>query len=150
MKKNTAKCENSCATVATPVVPREPRSWNVNCNKCGATLKLKEDGRVYLCPVCNSKLRIKTGARLVKNLELVNKQLNLALTYNAAQYIAAKAAEQPPKKKCWLVRLFSKKKVAPKVTTLQDIAAQLIAAGYTSEDHFVVDVNENGLFVKKS
>ena len=109
MKKNTAKCENSCATVATPVVPREPRSWNVNCNKCGATLKLKEDGRVYLCPVCNSQLRIKTGARLVKNLELFNKHLNLSVTYNAAQYIAAKAAEKP-KKKCWLVRLFSKKK----------------------------------------
>ena len=150
MKKNTAKCENSCATVApTPVVPREPRSWNVNCNKCGATLRLKEDGRVYLCPVCNSKMRIKTGARLVKNLELVNKQLNLTVTYNAAQYIAEKAAEQP-KKRCWLARLFCKKKEEPKVPTLQDVTAQLIAGGYTSDDHFVVDVNEAGLFVKKS
>ena len=37
-----------------------------------------------------------------------------------------------------------------KVPTLQDITAQLIASGYANEDHFVVDVNENGLFVKKS
>jgi hypothetical protein len=75
--------------------------------------------------------------------------LNFSITYNAAQYIAAKAAEKP-KKRCWLTRLFCKKKEEPKVATIQDITAQLIADGYTNEDHFVVDVNENGLFVKKS
>ena len=59
-------------------------------------------------------------------------------------------AAQKPKKKCWLVKLFSKKKPEVKEATLQDVVAQLYAGGYTSEDYFVIDVNEHGLFVKKS
>ena len=148
MKKKTAKCQNVCETVA-PVVAREVRSWNVNCPKCGATLKLKEDDTAYLCPVCTSVLRVKTGARLVKNLNYENKQLHLTVSYPASQYIAMKAKETP-KKKCWLAKLFSCKKVEVKEPTVQDIVAQLVATGYTSEDNFVLDVNEAGLFVKKS
>ncbi len=150
MKKRCTKHERNCEVVApAPVVASEPRSWNVNCPKCGATLKLKEDDTAYLCPVCTSVLRVKTGARLVKNLNYDSKQLHINVTYPAAQYITMKANEKP-KKQCWLLRLFGKKKPEVKEATLQDVVAQLYAGGYTSEDYFVVDVNEHGLFVKKS
>ena len=150
MKKKLNKCANNCETAApAPVVANNPRSWNVNCPKCGATLKLKEDGTAYLCPVCTSVLRVKTGARLVKNLNYDAKQLHINVTYPAAQYITMKA-NQKPKKKCWLARLFSRKKKERPEATLQDVVAQLFEAGYTSEDYFIVDVNECGLFVKKS
>ena len=150
MKKRFNQYKNNYETVApAPVVANQPRSWNVNCPKCGATLKLKEDGTAYLCPVCTSVLRVKTGARLVKNLNYDAKQLHINVTYPAALYIARKA-HQKPKKQCWLVKLLSKKKEEVKEPTLQDIVAQIYTAGYTSEDYFVVDCDEGGLFVRKS
>ena len=40
----------------------------VNCHKCGAALHVQAFNVVYMCPVCNSLLRVRFGERLVKDV----------------------------------------------------------------------------------
>lgn len=145
MRKKNAKCKkNNEMITPMPPVEREPRTWNVNCPKCGATLKLKEEDTAYLCPVCSSVLRVKTGARLVKNLDYGTKQMHISVTDMAAKYIVWQK-QNTPKKRCCLFR----RKRKP-VITLNDLIAKSIEEGYTNEDSFLIDVCETGLFVKKT
>jgi Zn finger protein HypA/HybF involved in hydrogenase expression len=146
MKKKQAKCKKNNQVVApVPPVELEARSWNVNCPKCGTTLKLKESDTAYLCPVCSSVLRVKTGARLVKNLNYGARQMHVCITDMAANYILWQAAQPKKKKGCCLFR----KKQKP-LATIQDVLANAMKEGYTNEDSFLVDVCETGLFVKKT
>ncbi|MBO5412123.1 MAG: hypothetical protein J6A38_03495 [Clostridia bacterium] len=46
----------------------EVKNYVVNCPKCGAALQMKTGGVAYLCPVCNTLLRIRKGEKLVKDV----------------------------------------------------------------------------------
>lgn len=128
------------AVEAVPV--REPKTWIVNCPKCGASLSMKEGGCAYMCPVCKTLLRVKTGARLVKNLDEGNKKLHVTLTENAVKYLTEKnkaenanAPVQPAQ---------------PEQPDLGKMLAQNVADGFSDGDSIVVDANENGLSVTKA
>ena len=56
---------------ATPVMPVETaveQKALVNCPKCGAGLYVDSTEVVYMCPVCNSLMRVRIGERIVKNV----------------------------------------------------------------------------------
>lgn len=135
--KKQKKCVVEQAAVQPPVqeaVPvKEPKVWVVNCPKCGAALNLKEGGFAYMCPVCNNLLRIKTGARLVKNLDCGNNNLHVTLTENAVKYLTGKDANAPKY-----------------LGNLEYALAQNVVNGYSSQELFVIDADENGISVKKS
>ena len=46
----------------------EVKKYVVNCPKWGAALQMKTGGVAYLCPVCNTLLRIRKGEKLVKDV----------------------------------------------------------------------------------
>lgn len=46
----------------------EVKNYVVNCPKCGAALQMKTGDVAYLCPVCNTLLRIRKGEKLVKDV----------------------------------------------------------------------------------
>lgn len=55
--------------VATPVQTQEEvKNYVVNCPKCGAALNMKTGGVAYMCPVCNTLLRIRKGEKMVKDV----------------------------------------------------------------------------------
>ena len=136
-----AKKQKKCAAqqpapqmpVQEAVPVQEPKTWVVNCPKCGAALNLKEGGYAYMCPVCSNLLRIKTGARLVKNLDLGNNNLHVTLTENAVKYLTSKDANAPKY-----------------LGNLEYALAQNLANGYSTQELFVIDADENGISVKKS
>ena len=128
--------EVAAAPVVEAVPVREPKTWIVNCPKCGAALSMKEGGCAYLCPVCKSLLRVKTGARLVKNLDEGNKKLHVTLTENAVKYLTEKDKGENAEK--------------PATPDLGAMLAQNVADGYSDGDSIVVDANENGLSVVKA
>lgn len=70
-------------TPALDAIAVEKKTWVVNCPKCGASLNVKEGGCAYMCPVCNTLLRMKTGARLVKNLGEKEKNVHVLFTEKA-------------------------------------------------------------------
>ena len=45
-----------------------PVKMLVNCPKCGAGLYADSEDVVYMCPVCNSLMRVRIGERIVKNI----------------------------------------------------------------------------------
>ena len=49
-------------------IPVEPKTWMVNCPKCGASLNVKEGGYAYMCPVCNNLFRVRKCEKLVKDV----------------------------------------------------------------------------------
>ena len=128
------------AVEAVPV--REPKTWIVNCPKCGASLSMKEGGCAYMCPVCKTLLRVKTSARLVKNLDEGNKKLHVTLTENAVKYLTEKnklenvdAPAQPAQSE---------------QSDLSKMLAQNVAEGFSDGESIVGDANENGLSVTKA
>ena len=124
------------------VVEQEPKEWVVNCPKCGASLNLKDGGTAYLCPVCSTLLRVKTGARLVKNLNVADKTLRVNITEQAVNYLLETEAKRAKKRKC----IFRRKK---KPTLESMLARRVIKEGYTVEDSILVELGEKGLRTKK-
>ena len=145
------KCKRAKEKVVEVEVapPREPKNWIVNCPKCGAALNLKEGGTAYLCPVCNSVLRVKSGVRLVKDVTKEDKTLFVGISEKAVGYLLKKEEERAKleKKRCRC-----KKKRARKASKLLEYKLAVCAsAGYTKEERFIVDLDENGeLTVKKA
>ena len=45
----------------------EQKEYVVNCLKCGAALKVKNDGCAYVCPVCRSMFLVKVTQVQVKD-----------------------------------------------------------------------------------
>lgn len=136
-KKNKKLAQQEVAPVVEAVPVREPKTWVTNCPKCGAALSMKEGGYAYMCPVCKTLLRMKTSARLVKNLGEGTKNLQITLTENAVNYLVGKdlAYSANPKN-------------AP-LNTLESMLAKNLAGGYNVEDSLVVDIDANGLKVRK-
>ena len=146
-KKKRAKDEILVQTEVEPV--REPKNWVVNCPKCGAALNLKEGGTAYLCPVCNTVLRVKSGVRLVKDVSKEDKTLHVSVTEQAVQYLLEKekARAAMEKKRCRCKR----KKARKAAELLESKLAVSILGGYTKEENVVVDIDETGnLSVKKA
>lgn len=147
-KKNRKRAKEEVVEVA--VAPqREPKNWVVNCPKCGASLNLKEGGTAYLCPVCNSVLRVKSGVRLVKDVTKEDKTLFVGVSEKAMKFLFEKEEQRA---KLENKRCRCKKKRARKMAELLESKIAVSAsAGYTKEDRFIVDLDENGnLCVKKA
>lgn len=66
MKEN--QMNNAELPVAQPV---EPKTYVVNCPKCGAALNVKAGGFAYMCPVCSNLFRVRVGEKLVKDVSRV-------------------------------------------------------------------------------
>ncbi len=49
------------------VAETENKEYVVNCLKCGAALKVKNDGCMYVCPVCRSMFLVKVTQVQVKD-----------------------------------------------------------------------------------
>lgn len=84
------KAKKEAVVQETPVVesvPVEPKTWTVNCPKCGAALNMKEGGLAHMCPVCKTLLRVKTGSRLVKNLGEPEKNVHILLGENSLKLL---------------------------------------------------------------
>ena len=131
------------AVEAVPV--KEPKTWIVNCPKCGASLSMKEGGCAYMCPVCKTLLRVKTSARLVKNLDEGNKKLHVTLTENAVKYLTEKNNPENAN-----APVQSVQPTQPEQPDLGKLLAQNVADGFSDGDSIVVDVSDNGLSVTKA
>ena len=142
MKKKNCKCATAKAAEMEIIVEQEPKEWVVNCPKCGASLNLKDGGTAYLCPVCSTLLRVKTGARLVKNLNVADKTLRVNITEQAVNYLLETEAKRAKKRKC----IFRRKR---KPTLESMLARRVIKEGYTVEDSILVELGEKGLRTKK-
>lgn len=78
--------------------PALQQEWVINCGKCGAALKVKNGGSAYICPVCNSLLRVQTGTRIVKEITPKEKQVHLTLSEKAVNSIStSKTAKKKQK-----------------------------------------------------
>ena len=116
------------APVEVNVEEEKPlKTWTVNCMKCGAALNLKEGGQAYICPVCGTLLRIKTGARLVKNLGVEEKKYHVTLTESAVNSILARRP----------------------VAGVDGLIGANTFRGYENGDSIVIDVDENGKLIQK-
>lgn len=142
MKKKNCKCAKAKAAEMEIIVEQEPKEWVVNCPKCGASLNLKDGGTAYLCPVCSTLLRVKTGARLVKNLNVADKTLRVNITEQAVNYLLETETKRAKKRKC----IFRRKR---KPTLESMLARRVIKEGYTVEDSILVELGEKGLRTKK-
>ena len=142
MKKKNCKCAKAKAAEMEIIVEQEPKEWVVNCPKCGASLNLKDGGTAYLCPVCSTLLRVKTGARLVKNLNVADKTLRVNITEQAVNYLLETEAKRAKKRNC----IFRRKR---KPTLESMLARRVIKEGYTVEDSILVELGEKGLRTKK-
>ena len=58
---------------AAPVclAPVEVKKYVVQCPRCSAKLNVKNGGVAYMCPVCNNLFRMRTGAKMVKDVSRV-------------------------------------------------------------------------------
>lgn len=57
----------------TPVclAPVEGKKYVVQCPRCSAKLNVKNNGVAYMCPVCNTLFRMRTGTKMVKDVSPV-------------------------------------------------------------------------------
>ncbi len=138
---------------AIPVnVADQPKEWVVNCSKCGAALNVKNGKTAYICPVCGSLMRMRTGTRIVKDIPKVEKQAHVSITEKAAKAImereALVRAANDKKLGFWARRRAKKalKNAPSSVETL--LAKQLRSYAYTDTDMIVVDLENDGLSVK--
>ena len=70
----------------------------VNCNKCGASLTVKNGGTAYICPVCGSLFRVQTGTRMVKDVSDKEKQVCVVVTENAGNCAGAQSKKKLSKR----------------------------------------------------
>ena len=54
--------------MAEAAAPALAQRTLVNCPKCGAGLYVDSTEVAYMCPVCNSLMRVRIGERIVKNV----------------------------------------------------------------------------------
>lgn len=122
-KANIMKAKKQAVAQEQPVldaIPVEPKTWMVNCPKCGASLNLKEGGYAYMCPVCNTLLRIKTGARLVKQVEENKKNVHVLFTERAIKLLQWSESEKQ----------FSKKAKKAEMVLWTERAISVLALGF--------------------
>ena len=130
------------APVAEETAQKEVRSWVVNCSKCGAALNLKDGNQAYVCPVCGTLLKVKSGVRFVKDVSKEEKVLHVTITERAMQFMQERAAKR--NKRCIFRRRRKNKPL------LEDALLKAVKKGYTPQDNLIVDVNDKGLTVTKA
>lgn len=105
-------------------IPVEPKTWMVNCPKCGASLNVKEGGYAYMCPVCKTLLRMKTGARLIKNLGENEKNVHVLFTEKAIKLLQWSETEKQ----------FSRKAKKAEMVLWTERAVSVLALGLMESD----------------
>ena len=61
------KVKKEGKVISAPKHVEEASIKLVNCNKCGAALKVKSEVNAYMCPVCKNIFRIQMNAKMVDN-----------------------------------------------------------------------------------
>lgn len=69
--KKCKKAEVQQQPVVLEAQPVVMKQYLVNCPRCGAALKVQDGGVAYMCPVCSNLFRMRTGAKLVKDVTRV-------------------------------------------------------------------------------
>lgn len=138
---------------AIPVnVSEQPKEWVVNCGKCGASLNVKNGKTAYICPVCGSLLRMRTGTRIVKDIPRVEKRITVSITESAGKYIAEQDAIAQANKNAkmgfwaWRRARKAQKNAPPSFEEL--IAKKIRSASYAENEMLVVDVEKGKLCAK--
>lgn len=142
---------------AIPVETIEaPKSFVVNCHKCGAALNLKSGKTAYICPVCNTLLRMRVGTRIVKEIPVKEKYIHLTLTQSAAKHILyADRDYRVNEAKEKASPLYSEEKATQEKKKVQSALESLIAQHisvnkYEEGDVLVIDANGDELSVTTS
>ena len=86
-EKNEQKTVKEKLLEAIPVESNDNKTYVINCYKCGAALNVSSGKTAYICPVCNSLLRMRTITRIVKEVPVKEKYIHLTLTEKAAKHI---------------------------------------------------------------
>ncbi len=139
---------------AVPVEVVRQSEFIVNCHKCGASLTMKSSKAAYMCPVCNTLLRMRTGTRIVKEVPVKEKQIHLTLSESAANYIVAKDYEtrvKAAKKKktgFWARRRARKAKEQLQSALETLIARNIRVHAYEEGDVLKIDLGNNELKVE--
>lgn len=130
---------------AQPVA--EQQEWVINCGKCGAALKVKNDGNAYICPVCNALLRVQTGTRIVKEITPKEKQVHLTLTEKAVNSVVS--SKTAKKKKPLSAR--KQKKLQKKMQRALELvlAYNVRLTDYDDSEVLSLDADANGMLYKK-
>lgn len=71
--KKSKKVETQTQQPKAPVclAPTEAKKYVVQCPRCSAKLNVKNSGVAYMCPVCNTLFRMRTGKKMVKDVSPV-------------------------------------------------------------------------------
>lgn len=138
MKKDKKNEQVAPAVDAVPVNVIKRESFVINCSKCGAAVTAKNNSTAYICPVCGTLFRIRTGTRIVKEVPVKEKQIHLTLTEKAAKFIveqdiAAKEKEAKKKKTGFWARRRAKKAKKNFQRALETLIAENISL-HTYED----------------
>ena len=153
-KKEQMNVQATPVMNAVPVEVVRPTEFVVNCHKCGAALTMKSGKAAYICPVCNTLLRMRTGTRIVKEVPVKEKQIHLTLSESAANYIVAKDYEArvkaaKKKKTGFWARRRARKAKAQLQSALETLIAQNIRVhAYEEGDVLKIDLGENELKVE--
>lgn len=63
--ENVTKVKKEGEVISAPEHVENASVKFVNCNKCGATLRVQSDVHAYMCPACKNIFRIQTTAQKV-------------------------------------------------------------------------------------
>ena len=139
---------------AVPVnVTPQVKDFVINCSKCGAALSAKSGKTAYICPVCGTLFRMRTGTRIVKEIPVKEKQIHLTLTEKAAKFIVEKdveaKAKAAKKKKTgfWAHRRARKAKENFQRALETLIAENIRLNTYEEGDLLKIDLGDNELTV---
>lgn len=141
---------------AIPVEAEEQKSFVINCYKCGAALNVSSGKTAYICPVCNSLLRMRTVTRIVKEIPVKEKYVHITLTEKAAKHILL--ADRAHKLDA------ARRKASPSYSDMQEyendrkaktaleslIAKHIGVNKYDEGDVLVVDVDDTDLSITKA
>ena len=139
---------------AVPVnVTPQVKDFVINCSKCGAALSAKSGKTAYICPVCGTLFRMRTGTRIVKEIPVKEKQIHLTLTEKAAKFIVekdveAKAKAAKKKKTGFWARRRARKAKENFQRALETLIAENIRLNtYEEGDLLKIDLGDNELTV---
>lgn len=152
-KKDRRNVQMMTVMEAVPVNVVRQKDFIINCSKCGAALSAKNDKAAYICPVCGSLFRVRTGTRIVKEIPVKEKQIHLTLTEKAANFIVEKDAESKAKaakkkKTGFWARRRARKAKENFQHALETLIAENIRLYTYEEGNFLkIDLGENELTV---
>lgn len=73
IKSDKKTGQNSgCSKVISKPETIQQSSRIINCNKCGAALRIKSDLKAYICPVCKTLFRVQISKKAVREISEKN------------------------------------------------------------------------------